>query len=209
MLKVEKPFDVLSFFINSVLDLQTGEIFLPIDYDTVPLHYPDAAYSSPENKIQVPRLNPLRMELEICNGGIFDFSPLFQKGLQLIPSALEPIFLPPYLAYDNSYQRERSSLLFEFFSYVDHGLLAEEIWYEYSEQWAECVMACWARKHHFEFSEHPWKREEEYMQNHAAWRKKMKKEHPDINLDHHFFINQVEVDLFPDIFMNQLHIIKC
>ncbi|MBQ4074930.1 MAG: hypothetical protein IJD39_07005 [Clostridia bacterium] len=208
MLKVEKPFDVLSFFINSVLDLQTGEMILPIDYDTVPLHYPDAAYSSPENKIQVPRLNPLRMELEICNGGIFDFTPLFQKGLQLIPSVLEPIFLPPHLAYDNSYHRERSSMLFDFFSYVDNVLLAEEIWYDYSEQWAECVMECWARKHHFELLEHPWKLEEEYAQKRAIWQEKMKKEHPDIILDHYFIVNQDEVNCFPDIYMSPIHIVK-
>jgi len=201
MLKVEKPFDPLSFFINSALDLQTGEMILPIDYDTVPLLYPQEAYDDQKNKIQVPRLNYLRVELEICHSGIFDFSPLFQKGLQLIPSECEPIFLPPHLAYDPSYHRELSSLLFDFFSYVDNELLAEEIWYDYMDQWAERVMECWAKKHHFQLLEHPWKLEEEYAQKRTAWLEKMKKAHPDIALDYRFSVNQEEVDRFPDVFM--------
>ena len=204
MLKVEKPFDPCSFFINSVLDLQTGEMILPIDYDTVPLPYPEEAFVSPENKIQVPRLNRLRVRLEICNSGIFDFTPLFQKGLQLIPSECEPIFLPPHLAYDPSYHRELLSLTSDFFSYVDNELLAEEIWYDYMDQWAERVMECWAKKHHFELVPHPWTLEEKYARDRTAWLKKMKKEHPDIILDHQFSVNQEEVDRFRDVFLCDL-----
>ncbi len=200
-MKVTKPEDSSSFFCNQILDLTTGHMIWPEDYDTLPLRYPDELSSFSVRKVQTPRINPLRRQLDIINSGIFDFTSLFQQGYTLDRADKEPIFLRPDQFFDFTYHSDVGNRTFRFFEYVENVLCAEEVWSFYSEKWADAVLECWARKHEIELLPNPIKDSKEYRDSERAWKSAMKKKHPTINMEQQFHIDQNEVDDFPDIFM--------
>lgn len=203
-MKMVRPVFASTFFCNQILDLETGEMIWPENYDVLPLRYPEAAYHSPEHKVQTPRINEDRCFLEIFKSGIFDFTPLFQQGLKLDDTAHEPLFLMPEQFYSYSFHKDVSDRVFRFFEYVENDLEAEDILYAYSRNWESMVLDCWARKHGIELLPNPDLESVEAHEEYLAWRRQMEEEHPNINLDFQLKVDQDEVNRFPDVFVSQM-----
>lgn len=200
-MNMDKPEFSSAFFCNQILDLTTGQMIWPEDYDILPLRYPDELSSFSVRKVQTPRINPLRRQLDIINSDIFDFTFLFQQGYTLDSADKEPIFLTPDQFLDFSYHRDVRNRTFRFFEYVENVLCAEEVWSYYSEKWTDAVLECWFRKHGIELLPNPIKESKEYIDSEIAWKQAMKEKHPTINMDYQFYIRQNEVNSFLDVFI--------
>ena len=200
-MKMVKSEFASTFFCNQILDLTTGQMIWPVDYDILPLRYPDELSSFSVQKVQTPRINPLRRQLEIINSGVFDFTFLFQQGYTFDSADKEPIFLTPDQFFDFSYHSDVSNRVFRFFEYVENVLCAEEVWRYYSEKWTDAVLECWARKHGIELLPNPIRESKEYIDSEIAWKQAMKEKHPTINMDYQFYIRQNEVNSFLDVFI--------
>lgn len=203
-MKMVRPVFACTFFAHQILDLDTGEMIWPVDYDVFPLRYPEAAYHSPERKVQTPRINGVRRQLEIYKSGIFDFTPLFQQGLKLDAAEHEPLFLTPEQFYSFSFHEDVFDRAFRFYEYVENDLDAEEILHAYKQNWDNMVLDFWARKHGIELLPNPDLESVEAHEEDLAWRRRMAEEHPNINLDYPLTVDQDEVNRFPDVFVSQM-----